>query len=475
MQDAPWREPDLGQIRSQLIQWYDGCRRNLPWRATRDPYAILVAEVMLQQTRVDTVLPYYVRFLQRFPTASRLAEASEDEVLQLWQGLGYYRRARNLWRAARLLVERHGGHVPADPVALRSLPGVGEYTAGAVLSIAFGLPVPAVDGNAQRVLSRLFAVSESPDQAGGRKHLRRLATSLVQGPRPGDVNQAIMELGTLLCTPRRPRCDQCPLAGQCLGRASGEPERWPLRGRRSRVQEDALVLACCLDGDRLALVRRPPSGLLGGLWALPYVRRETGETWEQARHRLAALLEGVLGRSFHWRDAPWEGRWEFSHRRWHLRAYAATVAPAGRSREDTGEEGHRQEHLPGVVPGGYAGAGPRRGGEEPVRPPVTGPAPGPGVDSGDPVADGMDASFGPPLRERNSAGLGGASPAVSPDGVAIPSPTGVMEAGPFCPPWWVPSDGDPPLFWAPVAHLERWPMASLDRRVIRELLEGPDR
>ena len=330
MNDAPLRGPDPSEVRSRLVNWYERCRRDLPWRATRDPYAVLVSEVMLQQTRVETALPYYLRFLQRFPSASHLAAATEAEVLAVWQGLGYYRRARHLWQAARVMVERYGGRVPADPEALRALPGVGEYTAGAVLSIAFGLPVPAVDGNAERVLARIFGVDEPVDRAPGRRRVRRLAEALVDGPRPGDVNQAIMELGATVCTPRQPACPRCPVAGLCQARASGDPGRWPVRSRRARVEEQAFVLAWCLAGDRLALVRRPPQGLLAGLWALPYAERRPGESWLDARQRLAAVLEAAVGGPVRWLGPVFSGRWEFSHRRWHLRAYAAEPAgPAG--------------------------------------------------------------------------------------------------------------------------------------------------
>ncbi|PZN08590.1 MAG: A/G-specific adenine glycosylase, partial [Bacillota bacterium] len=211
MPDPSLRGPDPAEVRSRLLHWYDRCRRDLPWRRTRDPYAILVSEIMLQQTRVETALPYYRRFLERFPTVERLAAATEAEVLRAWQGLGYYGRARNLWRAARAIVQRHGGRVPAEWEALIALPGIGEYTAGAVLSIAFGQPVAAVDGNAERVLARLFGIDDDLSRAPGRRAVRERAAELVASPRPGDVNQAVMELGATICTPREPACGNCPV------------------------------------------------------------------------------------------------------------------------------------------------------------------------------------------------------------------------------------------------------------------------
>ncbi|QIA27843.1 A/G-specific adenine glycosylase [Thermaerobacter sp. PB12/4term] len=324
MNNAPSQGPDPAEIRSRLIHWYDAHCRDLPWRRTRDPYAVLVSEIMLQQTRVDTALPYYLRFLQRFPSACHLAAAPEEEVLKLWQGLGYYRRARQLHRAARVLVERYGGRVPPDFEAIRSLPGVGDYTAGAVCSIAFDLPVPAVDGNAQRVLARLFGVDEPADRAAGRRRLDELARRLVEGPRPGALNQAVMELGSTVCTPRKPRCDRCPLAGLCVAGRSGQPEAWPVRQRAVRWAEEDVVVVGCVRGDQVAVIRRPEGGLLGGLWALPYALRQEGETWLQARDRLGAALAAELGEPLRWYPDTLQGRWDFSHRRWHWRLYLAS-------------------------------------------------------------------------------------------------------------------------------------------------------
>lgn len=248
-----------------LLTHFDATRRSMPWRETSDPYAIWVSEVMLQQTRVDTVVPYWRRWMARFPTVRALAEADLDEVLRHWQGLGYYSRARNLHRAARILRERHAGRLPTEHRALRELPGVGEYTAGAVASIAFGCRVPAVDGNVRRVLSRIHDLRDPAPSA-----VRRLAAELVPSDRPGDFNQALMELGATLCTPRAPRCDACPVASWCESRARGTQEARPGRRERGPLPEETIETAVLIRADgALLLARRPPHGLLAGLWELP--------------------------------------------------------------------------------------------------------------------------------------------------------------------------------------------------------------
>jgi len=220
---------------------------------------------MLQQTRVDAVVSYYERWLQRFPTVEALSRAEPDEVLKAWEGLGYYARARNLHAAARVVRERHAGILPSDPADLKHLPGIGEYTAGAIASIAFGVPAPAVDGNVRRVLARIYDLEEPTSG-----QLRRLAAALVPEDRPGDFNQALMELGATLCTPRSPDCQACPLAAFCQARALGAQERRPRPPAKRTVPERVIATAVVDDGTgRLLLVRRPPDGLLGGLWEFP--------------------------------------------------------------------------------------------------------------------------------------------------------------------------------------------------------------
>jgi len=263
-------------IPRRLLAWWDAGHRDLPWRFPQraaDPYRVWLAEVMLQQTRVEAAVPYYRRFLERLPTLDALAAAAEDEVLALWSGLGYYARARNLHRAARVALSRHGG-LPADLAALRALPGFGPYTAGAVASIAFAIPAPAVDGNVARALTRLFLVEEDPASPGAARRLHAIASGMVASDagaeRPGDLNQALMELGATLCT-RPPSCGRCPVASACEARSAGRERQLP-RARR-RPPRRILRLACALvvDRGRVLLSRNPPGGLFGGLWCLPAV------------------------------------------------------------------------------------------------------------------------------------------------------------------------------------------------------------
>lgn len=265
-------------MRAALLSFYDTRRRDLPWRRDPNPYRVWVSEIMLQQTRVEAVIPYYERWLRRFPSLEALANAEPDEVLRAWEGLGYYSRARNLHTAARLVRECHAGDVPEDPAALRRLPGVGAYTAGAIASIAYGRPEPAVDGNVRRVLARLLDVAE-PSAAW----LREVAGAVVPRDRPGDFNQALMELGATVCTPRSPRCATCPVASLCRARARGTVERRPRVRRQAPVPSYlyAVVVVVTPAGETL-LERRPERGLLAGLWQFPAARVEPGSAPECA-------------------------------------------------------------------------------------------------------------------------------------------------------------------------------------------------
>jgi len=257
------------RVRGALLDWFARHKRDLPWRRTRDPYAILLSETMLQQTRVETVIPYYERFLARFPTVFALADAEPDEVTRLWSGLGYYSRARNLHAAARKLAAEHGGELPREVDALRELPGVGRYTAGAVASIAFDRPAPIVDGNVARVLARLLDLRDDVTSPSGRQRLWEEADALARGPHPGDLNQALMELGALICTPRAPKCLLCPLREPCRGLAAGDPEALPVKKKPREPKPIEATAALITRAGKLLAVRRPPAGLLGGLWDLP--------------------------------------------------------------------------------------------------------------------------------------------------------------------------------------------------------------
>jgi A/G-specific adenine glycosylase len=277
--------PDLT---SDLLAWYAEVARDLPWRKTHDPYAIWVSEIVLHQTQVATGLPYYERLMARFPTVSALAEASLSDVLKAWEGLGYYARARNLHAAARIVVAEHGGHVPDTFEALRRLPGVGDYTANAVLSIAFGQDRAAVDGNVRRVLARVFAVIEDIAKSSVQRQIEELATGLVPPGRAGEFNQALMDLGASICIPRRPRCLICPIKEHCEAFRRGIQEQLPIRAPRKETPHyDVAAAVIWLDaaGETFLIAQRPLRGLLGGLWEFPGGKCEAGETLQECLRR----------------------------------------------------------------------------------------------------------------------------------------------------------------------------------------------
>ncbi len=266
---------------SSLLRWYDAAKRDLPWRASRDPYRIWVSEIMLQQTRVETARPYFERFVERFPDTESLAAAALEEVLALWSGLGYYRRARQLHAAARQVVAAGDGF-PDTVDGLLKLPGIGPYTAAAVASIAFGIVTPVLDGNVERVLSRFLALESDPRRGAGRRQLLAAAAELLDPERPGDSNQALMELGGALCKPRSPRCGECPLAHGCEGLALGAPERFPRRPERKRPRRQLRVGVVARRDERILLFRRPDdSELLAGTWEIPWARVEGNVGAEQ--------------------------------------------------------------------------------------------------------------------------------------------------------------------------------------------------
>jgi A/G-specific adenine glycosylase len=268
----------LTRLRSSLLAWYDRQRRALPWRGEPDPYRVWVSEVMLQQTQVTTVIPYYERFLRRFPRLADLAAASLDEVLKAWEGLGYYARARHLHAAARRVMADYGGQLPSSYASLRRLPGLGDYTAGALASIAFGERVPAVDGNVKRVLARLFAVSHPVNGGTAARRLRAIAAELTPPDRPGDFNQALMELGATLCLPAAPRCLLCPIQAECAGLAQGIQESLPVKSpRRKLPYYDVTAAVIRRDDGCLLIAQRKPEAMLGGLWEFPGGKCQPGE------------------------------------------------------------------------------------------------------------------------------------------------------------------------------------------------------
>lgn len=272
----------ISDFRRTLLAWYRENRRDLPWRRTRDPYRILVSEVMLQQTRVSTVIPYYGRFLKAFPTVASLARARQDRLMKLWEGLGYYARARNLQAAATQIVADHGGRIPRDPETFSKLPGAGPYTTAAVLSIAFGVPLAAVDGNVKRVISRLFDIDRliQPNDP----EVQTLAQRLM-GKRKGDFNQAMMELGARVCTPKRPACLLCPVRTFCRSFKAGTVDERPVVLSRKARPHLCVVAGILKKGVSVLIGRRPDRGLLGGLWEFPGGKVERGETLRMALER----------------------------------------------------------------------------------------------------------------------------------------------------------------------------------------------
>ncbi len=276
---------DPSEIASLLLAWYATAGRDLPWRHTRDPYRIWLSEIMLQQTGVDTVVPYYQRFLERFPTVEKLAAAPLDAVIALWAGLGYYSRARNLHAAARVVAERRGGAFPEDLAGLQSLPGVGRSTAGAILSIAFNRKGPILDGNVRRVLCRLIALRDDPRNASSERLLWQWAEAMTPADRPHDYAQAIMDLGATVCTPRDPRCPGCPLALLCRGRVLGIEGELPARRVKKIIPQREQVALLIRRGSTFLVCKRPLQGMLGGLWEFPATELGKGESAEGAADR----------------------------------------------------------------------------------------------------------------------------------------------------------------------------------------------
>lgn len=272
-------------LATRLLEWYAQNARQLPWRNHPNPYAVWISEIMLQQTRVETVIPYFERWMKQFPTLEVLAEASQQEVLAVWEGLGYYSRARNLHRAAQLVVSDYGGTLPADLAPLRRLPGIGRYTAAAIAAIAFGLDEVALDGNVRRLMARLFDVSQPSNSAQGERRLRQLATENLPPAHAGDYNQAMMDLGATFCKPRQPACPTCPLTDLCLAYARGVQSERPVRLARPKLPHYTVTAAVIRRNGQVLIAQRPPNGLLGGLWEFPGGKTQTGEDLSSALQR----------------------------------------------------------------------------------------------------------------------------------------------------------------------------------------------
>lgn len=303
-----------------LLEWYGSNARDLPWRHTRDPYRVWISEIMLQQTRVEAVKPYYARFLDAFPTVFDLAAAPEDRLLKLWEGLGYYSRARNLQKAAQMLVRDYGGEMPADETLLRRLPGIGDYTAGAIASIAFGLPAPAVDGNVLRVLSR--AVGSHDDIADPAVKTRfRSSLRAVIPPNTGAFTQSLIELGACICVPNgEPKCSVCPLSPFCVANREHLTDVLPVKSSKKPRRIENLTVLILRDGTRTVLRKRPPSGLLAGLYEFPNAKGHLPPDEVATAVRSMGFAPLSVTRI---EDA----KHVFTHIEWHMIAYVVQISP----------------------------------------------------------------------------------------------------------------------------------------------------
>ena len=308
-------------LATALLPWYEVNARDLPWRRDTTPYRVWVSEIMLQQTRIEAAKGYFARFMAALPTVADLAAAEEQTVLKLWEGLGYYSRARNLHKAAQLVMAKYGGALPADEAALRSLPGIGDYTAGAVASIAFGLPVPAVDGNVLRICARLTCCPDSIGDAKVKNAFRQALRSQYPAGRCGDFTSALMELGETVCLPGTPACGGCPLRALCAAERTGRPEDWPVMPEKKPRRIQPRTVFVLEHEGRVALAKRPDKGLLAGLWELPNVEGELDE---------AAVLCQADG----WGCAP-EGlepmgraQHIFTHLEWHMTGWRVRCGAA---------------------------------------------------------------------------------------------------------------------------------------------------
>lgn len=317
---------------AELLKWYDVHKRDLPWRRSRNPYYIWISEVMLQQTRVETVIPYYHRFVEQFPTVEALADAPEEQVLKAWEGLGYYSRARNLQAAVREVKESYGGRVPDTQEEISSLKGVGPYTAGAVLSIAYNKPEPAVDGNVMRVLSRYFCLRDDIAKPSTRVGMEKLARELIPEGRAGDFNQALMELGATVCTPKSPHCLTCPVMEPCEGRLEGAVDELPVKTKakppRPERRAAAFIESGGTEAGRFLARQRPKEGLLANMWELPHVllpetmlNPEDAGTDEAAMRFLREKLAVEYGLDVEPMEPMMDAEHAFSHIHWHLRVY----------------------------------------------------------------------------------------------------------------------------------------------------------
>ncbi|GAA0442618.1 A/G-specific adenine glycosylase [Virgibacillus salarius] len=322
MRDKKLQSIDISGFQNDLIHWYQNNKRDLPWRKDKDPYKIWVSEIMLQQTKVDTVIPYFYRFIEKFPTVQALAAADQQDVLKAWEGLGYYSRARNLQNAVKEVVASYDGNVPANPEDLGALKGVGPYTKGAILSIAFDQPEPAVDGNVMRVFSRLLLIEDDIAQQRTKKLFESYVREMIDESDPSSFNQAIMELGALICTPKSPACLLCPVQEHCQAFAEGRQEELPIKkkAKKQKTIPYVVLLIKNEETDTFIIEKRSDKGLLANLWQFPMVPiKEIGwehlERWFYNEYGITLQLQEKKGKLKH----------VFSHIIWQLDIYTATT------------------------------------------------------------------------------------------------------------------------------------------------------
>ncbi|WP_142972923.1 A/G-specific adenine glycosylase [Enterococcus casseliflavus] len=326
-----WDEEKIKTFQETFLTWYHKEKRNLPWRATNDPYAIWISEIMLQQTRVETVIGYFYRFLEQFPTIQDLAAAEEQKLLKVWEGLGYYSRARNLKAAAQQIVAEFDGEMPQSIEEIRSLKGIGPYTAGAIGSIAFGLPEPAIDGNVMRVVSRLFCIEADIAKASSRRPFDEAMRTIISPDEPGEFNQALMDLGSRICTPTTPKCEECPISQYCLAYAENRQTDFPVKSKKAKPKDVYYIAGAIEDQGSFLLVQRPETGLLASMWHFPLVEvtKEQYEalqrTWaKEEQLQLDLIAEDDALEIFPDLPVVWQKRHFgeithiFSHLKWHV-------------------------------------------------------------------------------------------------------------------------------------------------------------
>ncbi|WP_430599564.1 A/G-specific adenine glycosylase [Enterococcus sp. AZ095a] len=326
-----WDEEKIKTFQETFLTWYHKEKRNLPWRATNDPYAIWISEIMLQQTRVETVIGYFYRFMEQFPTIQDLAAAEEQKLLKVWEGLGYYSRARNLKAAAQQIVAEFDGEMPQSIEEIRSLKGIGPYTAGAIGSIAFGLPEPAIDGNVMRVVSRLFCIEADIAKASSRRPFDEAMRTIISPDEPGEFNQALMDLGSRICTPTTPKCEECPISQYCLAYAENRQTDFPVKSKKAKPKDVYYIAGAIEDQGSFLLVQRPETGLLASMWHFPLVEvtKEPYEalqrTWaKEEQLQLDLIAEDDALEIFPDLPVVWQKRHFgeithiFSHLKWHV-------------------------------------------------------------------------------------------------------------------------------------------------------------